>query len=385
MIYLDNNATTAIDPAVIEEMLPFLTEHFANPSSGYMAARRVREALEGARERVASALGCSLGEVVFTSGGTEASNAALNSAVQFEPRGKHIITSAVEHSAVRRHCEELAKRGADLTVLSVDPDGKLSLSELESAIRPNTAVVSVMWANNETGVLFPIEEIADLCRRKGVLCHTDAVQAFGKVPIKLSEVPLNFLSISAHKFHGPKGVGALYVGSGTRFSAMVVGGSHESGRRAGTENVASIVGMGKAAEQATEMLPRECARLRQLRDDFEKGLTNQIEKVSINGAGAARLANTTNVSFAGVESQAVLLLLDRAGICCSAGSACKTGSATASHVLKAMGVPDELALGTLRFSFGRANREPDAERAVKAISAVVVKLRGMASPASAVV
>ncbi len=381
MIYLDNNATTAIDPSVIEEMMPFLTEHFANPSSGYLAARHVRDAIERARERVASALGCTPAEIVFTSGGTEASNAAIGSALDFLPGGKHVVSSAVEHSAVRRFCEAQAKRGCDVTFVGVDGNGRIDLAKLESAIRPDTAVVSLMWANNETGVVFPIAEIAEICRRKRVLFHTDAVQAFGKVPIELNELPLNFLSISAHKFHGPKGVGALYIRNGTRFASSVIGGSHENGRRAGTENVASIVGMGKAAEQAVEMMPRECARLRKLRDTFEEALTKRVDRASINGAAAERLANTSNVSFAGVESQAVLLLLDRAGLCCSAGSACRTGSASASHVLKAMGLADELALGTLRFSFGRSNSEEDVERGLSAISAVVAKLRGMAAPA----
>src|SRR5437588_9370170 len=254
LIYLDNNATTQLDPSVIEEMLPFLNEHYGNPSSGYAFAARPRKALDFARERLTALLGCEPSEIVFTSGGTESNNAVISSALQSDPRGKHVVTSAVEHSAVLRPCQDLTKRGCEVTFVGVDRDGNVDLAELEAAIRPETALVSMMWANNETGVLFPIEKIAELCRQKGVLFHTDAVQAVGKIPICLRDTAINFLSLSAHKFHGPKGVGALYVNRRTRFNALVAGGGQENGRRGGTENVASMVGLGKAAQLASEYL-----------------------------------------------------------------------------------------------------------------------------------
>src|SRR5579885_1341751 len=253
-IYLDNNATTPLDPAVVEEMLPFLTECYGNPSSGYAFAAKARKAMNVARERVAALLGCEPSEIIFTSGGTESNNAVIHSAVEFEPRGKHIVTTAVEHSAVLRPCQALPKRGCDVAFLSVDADGNLDLARLEAALRPDTALVSVMWANNETGVLFPVEKNAELCNRKGVPFHTDAVQATGKIPMRLRDKAISFLSLSAHKFHGPKGAGALYIRRGTRFSPLIEGGGQEIGRRGGTENVASIVGLGKAAELALHHL-----------------------------------------------------------------------------------------------------------------------------------
>ena len=380
MIYLDNNATTQIDPAAVEEMLPFLTTSYANPSSGYQCAAQVRRAMEQARERLAATLGCKPSEIVFTSGGTESNNAAINSALQFEPRGKHIVTTAVEHSAVRRHCQELAKRGCEITFLGVDADGNVDVAELEQAIRPETAIVSVMWANNETGVVFPVERIADICRRKNVLFHTDAVQVIGKIALRLGETGISFLSLSAHKFHGPKGVGALYINKGSRFHASLIGGSHESGRRAGTENVASIVGLGKAAEGAGEKILEEQQRLGGMRDRFETALLKRIPGTTINGVQATRLSNTMSASFDGVESQAALMLLDRYGLCCSAGSACRTGSAEASHVLKAMRLSDERARSTLRFSFSRFNSEADLDRACELVPSVIEKLRKLQSP-----
>ncbi len=336
IIYLDNNATTQLDPAVIEEMLPFLTKYYGNPSSGYALAAKVRTAVDLARERLAALLGCEASEIVFTSCGTESNNAVINSALQFEPRGKHIVTSAVEHSAILRPCQDLAKRGCEVTFLGVDQDGNVDLGELEAAIRPETAIVSLMWANNETGVLFPVEKIAEMCREKGVIFHTDAVQAAGKIPIRLRDTAINFLSLSAHKFHGPKGVGALYVNRRTRFYPSIVGGGQENGRRGGTENVALITGLGKAAERAAESLSEEETRVRAMRDRFEKTILEAVSGASVNGAGAKRLPNTSSVSFDGIESPAALLLLDRHHICCSAGSACRTGSQEASHVLRAM-------------------------------------------------
>src|SRR6266487_714641 len=380
LIYFDNNATTQLDPAVIEEMLPFLTEQYANPSAGYGFAAKARKAIDLARERLAALLGCEASEIVFTSCGTESNNAVINSALQFEPRGKHIVTSAVEHSAILRPCQDLAKRGCEVTFLGVDQDGNVDLSELEAAIRPETAIVSLMWANNETGVLFPVEKIAEMCREKGVIFHTDAVQAAGKIPIRLRDTAINFLSLSAHKFHGPKGVGALYVNRRTRFYPSIVGGGQENGRRGGTENVALITGLGKAAERAAESLSEEETRVRAMRDRFEKTILEAVSGASVNGAGAKRLPNTSSVSFGGIESPAALLLLDRHHICCSAGSACRTGSQEASHVLRAMNPKGDGARRSLRFSFGRFNSEAQVDRAIEIVPKVIEKLRQLSSP-----
>ena len=381
LIYFDNNATTQLDPSVIEEMLPFLKEHYGNPSSGYAFAARARKALDFARERLASLLECEPSEIVFTSGGTESNNAVISSALQSDPRGKHVVTSAVEHSAVLGPCQDLTKRGCEVTFVGVDRDGNVDLAELEAAIRPETALVSMMWANNETGVLFPVEQIAEMCRAKGVLFHTDAVQAVGKIPIRLRDTVINFLSLSAHKFHGPKGVGALYVNRRTRFHPLIVGGGQENGRRGGTENVASIVGLGKAAERAAEYLPQEQTQVRAMRDRFEKAILQSVNGASVNGARAARLPNTTSFLFEGIESPAALLLLDRHHICCSAGSACRTGSQEASHVLRAMNSSSDGARRSLRFSLGRFNSESEIDRAIEIVPKVVEKLRQLSAPA----
>ena len=386
IIYLDNNATTPLDPAVIEEMLPFLTKYYGNPSSGYAFAARARKAVDLARERLAALLGCAPSEIFFTSGGTESNNAVIHSALaysaiaaakagQFEPHGKHIVTSAVEHSAVLRPCQDLEKHGCAVTFLGVDRDGNLDLGELEAAIRPETALVSMMWANNETGVLFPVQKIAEICRRKGVLFHTDAVQAVGKIPIRLRETAINFLSLSAHKFHGPKGVGALYVNGRTRFGPLIAGGGQENGRRGGTENVAGIVGLGKAAELALKYLAEGKGSFHSMRDRFEKAILESVSGASVNGTGALRIPNTSSLSFEGIESSNALLLLDRHGICCSAGSACRTGSQEASHVLRAMNPNGDGARRSLRFSFGRFNSEAEIDRAIEIVPKVIEKLR----------
>ena len=375
IIYLDNNATTQVDPAVIEEMLPFLTKYYGNPSSGYGFAATARKAINLARERLAALLGCEPAEIVFTSGGTESNNAAINSALRFEPRGEHVVTSSVEHSAVLRPCQDLAKRGCNATFLRVDEHGNLDQAELEAAIRPGTALVSVMWANNETGVVFPIEKIAEICREKRVLFHTDAVQATGKIPMRLRDSPINFLSLSAHKFHGPKGVGALYVSRQTRFTPLIAGGGQENGRRGGTENAASIVGLGKAAELAFKYLAEGKCNVRSMRDRFETSVLETVSGVSVNGEGAVRLPNTSSLSFEGIESPSALLLLDRQGICCSAGSACRTGSQEASHVLRAMNPANDGARRSLRFSFGRFNTEAQVDSAIEVVPTIIEKLR----------
>jgi cysteine desulfurase len=380
IIYLDNNATTQLDPAVIEEMLPFLTTYFGNPSSGYGFGSQVRSVIDRARERVATLLGCEPGEIVFTSCGTESNNAAVNSALQLDPARQHIITTAVEHSATGRHCDSLSKRGCQVTTVSVDANGNLDLEELERAITPQTAIISAMWANNETGVIFPVEEIAAIAQRNRVLFHTDAIQVVGKIPIRLADSTINSLSLSAHKLHGPKGVGALYVRKRSAFKPTLIGGSQENNRRAGTENVASIVALGKAAECAAAALEEEGTRVRAMRDCFERAVLEKIPETFVNGDQAPRLPNTSNLSFAGVESGAALALLDRHRVCCSAGSACRTGSLEGSHVLRAMKLDADRSRGSMRFSFGRFNTEADVDKAIEILPAVIAKLRSL-SPA----
>jgi cysteine desulfurase len=381
LIYLDNNATTRVDPAVVEEMLPFLSELYGNPSSGYRFGQRVGKALDQARERVAGLLGCEPAEIVFTSCGTESTNAAINSALLMDRDRQHLVTTRVEHSATLKHCEALAKRGTEVTWLGVDERGQIDLQELERAIRPDTALVTVMWANNETGVLFPIEEIAGVVRAKGTLFHTDAVQTIGKVPVRLADAKVNFLSLSGHKLHAPKGVGVLYVNKRTRFAPYVIGGGQENGRRAGTQNVASIVALGKACELAGSFLDHETTEVRALRDTFENGVLTQIEGAQINGDAVHRLPNTTNLAFEGIDSEGVLMLLDQQGVCCSSGSACTTGSVHASHVLKAMGFSDERARASLRFSFSRFNTREEVARTLEILPQVIGKLRRVAAAA----
>ena len=378
--YLDNNATTQLAPAVVEEMLPFLTTYYGNPSSAYAFGSQVRDAIELARERVAALAGCLPAEIVFTSCGTESNNTAINSALRFEPKGQHIITTAVEHSATYRYCEQLAKRGCTVTFVPVDGDGHLDVDLIAAAVRPETALISAMWANNETGVLFPVEQIAEIARSKRVLFHTDAVQAVGKILIRLADSAINFCSLSAHKLHGPKGVGALYINRRSAFAPTLIGGNQENSRRAGTENVASIVGFGKAAERAAETMQTEQTRVRAMRDRFETTLLAAVADSYVNGDREARLPNTSSLSFTGIESEAALMLLDRHGVCCSAGSACHAGSLEPSHVLRAMKLSDERIRGSIRFSFSRFNTEADVDRALEIIPRVIAKLRAMSAP-----
>lgn len=377
LIYLDNNATTKVDPAVVEAMMPYLTDLYGNPSSGYGFGQRVNKAIETARERTAALLGCEPSEIIFTSCGTESTNAAIHSALLMDRDRQHVVTTRVEHSATLKTCETLARRGHEVTWLSVDSKGRIDLCELERAIRPDTAIVSVMWANNETGVLFPISEIAEIVRSKGVLFHTDAVQAIGKIPIQLSESKINFLSLSGHKLHCPKGIGVLYVNRRTRFSPFMIGGSQEAGKRGGTQNVASIVALGKACEIAGEWMEHESTEVLALRNRFEETVLAEIPGAEVNGDREFRLPNTSNLAFEGIDSEAVLMLLDQNGICCSAGSACTAGSLHPSHVLKGMGFSDERARSSLRFSFSRFNRAEELETAVKVLKNVVAKLRSI--------
>lgn len=377
LIYFDNNATTALDPAVVEAMLPFLTDLYGNPSSAYRFGSRVGRALDTAREQVAALVGCHPGELIFTGSGSEGNNTALNSALQADRDRRHVVTSGVEHSATKNFCDRLARRGFEVTWLPVNSAGLLDLDELRAAVRDDTAVVSLMWANNETGVLFPVEQAAEIARAKGAYFHTDAVQAVGKTPVDLSASPVHFLSLAGHKLHAPKGVGALYVHRRTRFTPFVVGGGQEEGRRGGTENVASIVALGKAAELAAAHLSAENTVVRALRDRFEGGILSQIPDTEVNGDPAERLPNTSNLFFRGVEGEALLILLDKAGICASAGSACTAGSIHPSHVLTAMGFSAERARASLRFSFSRFNTTEEVDRVLPILTAAVEKLRAL--------
>jgi cysteine desulfurase len=375
MIYFDNNATTAIHPLVLEGMLPFLKEQYGNPSSAYSFGKRVARTIDRAREQVAALLGCEPSEILFTSCGTESDNTALQSALLVDQDRKHIITSKVEHSAIIKHSEALARRGYEVTWLEVDADGLIDLEQLDKSIRQDTAIVSLMWANNETGVLFPIEEIAEICRKHQTIFHTDAVQAVGKIPINLRNLPVQFLSLSGHKLHAPKGVGALYVNRRARFFPLLIGGGQEEKRRGGTENTASIVGLGKAAELAAEFIDEENRFVRELRDTFEREALQRMSGITVNGHREKRLPNTTNLSIEGIDSEALLMVLDQQGVCCSAGSACTTGALEPSHVLRAMGLSTEQARASLRFSFDRLNTREEVTDGLEILVRGVKKLR----------
>ncbi len=381
-IYFDNNATTQISPSVFEAMVPYLTQYYGNPSSAYQIGREVNDAVQRAREQTAALLGCDAKEVIFTSCGTESDNTAILSALQTTGH-RHVITSATEHSAVKNQAEHLERLGYGVTILPVAADGTLQVRQVEEALRSDTAIVSLMWANNETGVLFPIEEIGELCRERGVLFHTDAVQAVGKIPIRLNDLKIDFLSVSGHKLHAPKGVGVLYVRRRAKFVPMLLGGHQEKGKRGGTENVASIVGLGHAADEARENMNDENTRVRGLRDKFENAVLSSISDTQRNGHAGKRLPNTTNISFSGVEAEALLIMLDQYGICASAGSACTTGSLEPSHVLRAMGVPKELALTALRFSFSVYNAEQEVDRVLAVLPGIVARLRDETPSAAA--
>ena len=374
--YLDNNATTRVAPEVVEAMLPFLTEQWGNPSSAYSFGKTVGKAVAEAREKVASLINANPREIIFTSCGTESNNAAINSALTSQPGKRHLITTAIEHSANIKFGESLEKRGCEVTWIPVDRAGQLDVHEIHEAIREDTAVVSVMTANNETGVIYPVEEIAAICRSKGVLFHTDAVQTPGKLKLDVKSMEADYLSLSAHKLHAPKGIGILYVRKGVSFQPYVMGGEQEQGRRGGTENVASMVAFGKAAEIAIASLDKDLGRIKALRDRMEEGIFNTIEGVSRNGAKEPRLANTSNLSFANCEAGAILLLLDREGICASSGSACTTGSLAPSHVLTAMGLTPELAMGAVRLSLSKYSTDKEIDHLLEKLPEIIAKLRG---------
>lgn len=381
--YFDSNATTRVAPEVLQAMLPYLTEKWGNPSSSYRFGKDLVAPLQAARESVAALIGADPTEIIFTSCGTESINTAITSCLYTQPDRRHIVTSAVEHSATRSCCAALRERGYEVTYLPVNPDGSLDLLRFEQALRPDTAVVSIMWANNETGVLFPIPKIAALCRARGILMHVDAVQVPGKLKIDVNALGVDLLSLSAHKLHGPKGIGLLYVRQGTPFRALVAGGHQEEGHRGGTENVPYIVGFGRAAELARAITPEAQRELAARRDALEQAVLTQIPHTARNGAKEPRLPNTTNLSFAGIEAEALLMLLDQLGIFASSGSACTTGSVAPSHVLTAMGRSPAEARSTIRFSLDYETTAEDIAYLMSHLPRLVAELRAAASPRSA--
>ena len=376
VVYLDNNATTQCAPEVVAEMLPFFSEKYGNPSSMHAFGGEVAKYVTRARQRVADLLGAEPEEIIFTSCGTESDNAAIHAALASNPDKRHIVTTRVEHPAVLNTCQHLAGRGYQVTFLPVDRQGNLDLDQVYQAIREDTAIVSIMWANNETGVIFPVEEIAAMAKAKGALFHTDAVQAVGKVPINLKESQIDFLAMSGHKLHAPKGIGVLYVKKGTPFRPFILGGHQEHGRRAGTENVPYIVGLGKACELAGQHMVEENTRVKALRDRLEKGLL-EIEATMLNGDPQRRLPNTCSVSFEFVEGESILLHLSDLGICASSGSACTSGSLEPSHVLRAMGVPFTAAHGSIRFSLSIYNNDQDIDHVLEHMPGIIEKLRAI--------
>jgi cysteine desulfurase len=376
-IYLDNNATTRTAPDVLEACLPYFSELYGNPSSAHRFGGQVSRKIEEARGQVAALLGADPEEIVFTSCGTESDNTAVMSALATEKGKRRVVTSRVEHPAVRSLCQRLSGLGYSVTEIGVDAEGNLDMEAYENSLTPDTAIVSLMWANNETGVLFPVERAAARAREKGVLFHTDAVQAVGKVPVDLKSTAIDMLSLSGHKLHAPKGIGVLSVRKGTRFSPFLIGGHQERGRRGGTENTASIVALGKACELAARNMADENGRVKQLRDRLEKEICSRIPNTRINGDPANRLPNTTNISFEFVEGESILLMMDELGICASSGSACTSGSLQPSHVLRAMGVPFTMAHGSIRFSLSVYNTAEEIDFVVKSLPPIIQKLRDM--------
>ncbi len=380
VVYMDNNATTRIAPEVLEAMLPYLTEYYGNPSSMHTFGGQVGRAVETARAQVAELLGAEPSEIIFTSCGTESDSTAILSALQTFPEKRHVITTKVEHPAVKNLCENLDKltgHNHRISKLGVGADGTLSLDDYREALADDTAVVSAMWANNETGVLFPVEEMAAMAKERGILFHSDAVQAVGKVPINMKSNQIDFLSLSGHKLHAPKGIGVLYVRKRTPFVPFLHGGHQEKGRRGGTENVAAIVGLGKACELAGKMMAEENSRVRALRDKLEQGLLAAVPKAILNGHAELRLPNTSNISFEYVEGEAILLHMNRHNICASSGSACTSGSLEPSHVLRAMGVPFTAAHGSIRFSLSIYNTEEEVDFVLAKMPEIIAGLRAM--------
>jgi cysteine desulfurase len=376
-LYLDNNATTQPDPVVVAAMLPYLTELYGNPSSMHTFGGQVGKAIQEARESLATLLGAEPTEIIFTSCGTEGNNTAIRATLAAQPDRNHIITTQVEHPCVLNVCKQLEKQGYKVTYLSVDRKGQLDLLELEAALTGNTALVTTMYANNETGTIFPIEDIGALAKSYGATFHVDAVQAVGKIPLNLKASTIDLLTLSGHKLHAPKGVGALYVKRGFRFRPFLLGGHQERGRRAGTENVAGIVGLGKAAELEFREMAEATKRETKLRDRLEKTLLATIPNCEVNGDIKHRLPNTTNIGFKYIEGEAILLSLDQYGICASSGSACTSGSLEPSHVLQAMGLPYTILHGSIRFSLSRYTTDKEIDKVLEVMPGIVQRLRDL--------
>ena len=376
-IYLDNNATTKVDEAVFEEMRPYFCELYGNPSSMHFFGGQVQGKVVEARKRVADLLGATPDEIIFTACGTESDNAAIRSALEVLPDRRHVITSRVEHPAVLTQCRNLRQKGYRVTEIGVDGAGQLDMEEYQRAIDDDTAIVSFMWANNETGVIFPVEQAAAIAKTRGALFHTDAVQAVGKIPINMVVSQIDMLSLSGHKLHAPKGIGALYLRRGTPFRPLLVGGHQEQSRRAGTENAAAIIALGKACQLAGEHMQDENTTVKAKRDRLQDALMAAIPNARINGDGAERLPNTTSIAFEFVEGEAILLLLSELGICASSGSACTSGSLEPSHVLRAMGVPFTCAHGSIRFSLSRYTTDDEIDSVIKELPPIIARLRQM--------
>ena len=375
-VYFDHNATTPVEPQVLEAMLPYLSGEFGNASSIHTFGQRARAAVETARDQVAALIEARSQEIVFTSGGTESDNHAIFGIVQVAGRSqKHVITTAIEHEAVLNTCQALEKAGVSATYLPVDRDGRVSPDAVRRALRPETVLVTVMHANNELGTVQPLEEIGAIAAEADVYFHTDAVQSAGKIPIDVNALRVDLLSLSGHKFYAPKGIGALYVRGGTRLRQLLFGGHHQRGFRPGTENVAGIVGLGKAAEIARKALAEDARRISALRDRLETRLLRSVPHARVNGAGAPRTPNTTNITFPGIEGEALVIALDLKGVACSTGAACSSGAVEPSHVLTAIGLPPEEARASLRFSLGRHTTDADVEFALKVVPAAVEQLR----------
>jgi len=375
-VYFDHNATTPVDKRVVEAMLPFFTEHFGNASSIHEFGRTARKAVEDAREKVAEFLGADSSEIIFTSGGTESNNLAIKGIAEaFVKKGNHIITSQIEHHAVLNPCKELEKKGFKITYLPVDEYGVVNLEELKKAITPQTILITIMHANNETGTIQPIEEIGEIAREKGILFHTDAVQTVGKIPVNVNKMNVDLLSLSGHKIYGPKGIGVLFIRKGTKIVPLHHGGHHEKNKRAGTENVPGIVGIARAIEIAKDEMPREKEKLSKLTEKLKNGIFEGIKDVKLNSHPEKRLPNTLNVSFKFIEGESVILNLDMLGVAVSSGSACTSGTLSASHVLLAMGVDPAVAQGSVRFSLGKGNTEGDVDFVLENLPKIVEKLR----------
>lgn len=375
VIYMDNNATTQVAEEVIEEMMPYLREKYGNPSSMHTFGGQVGKQIAQARQRVAALLGCEPDEILFTSCGTESDNTAIKGTLSSYPNRRKVVTTRVEHPAVLTTCRDLERHGYSVSEVGVDGQGRLDIDELGFRLDDNTAMVSVMWANNETGTVFPVEQIAELAKARGIVFHTDGVQAVGKIPINLKDSSIDLLSVSGHKLHAPKGVGVLYVRRGTRMGIFMHGGHQESGRRGGTENVPSIIAMGKACELAMQDRADENKRIRALRDTLEKGILSSCPDCFVNGDAENRLPNTSNISFEFIEGESILMLLDQFGVCASSGSACTSGSLEPSHVLRAMGVPFTAAHGSIRFSLSRYTTQEEIEFVIEKLPPIVNRLR----------